>query len=163
MAGELKLNSDGAFNMERKDGGWGFILRDDQGRAICSGAGRGAFLLDAFHAELLVCLAGLQEVAKLGITRIILEVDATMLKDAILTDDYRLTPTGGVITEIKQLIGAEFMSFTVSVCKRVCNSVAHALAVSGCNLPSGCYKTWEGVPQDVEALVTSDLAGSDEY
>jgi hypothetical protein len=107
------------------------------------GEGRSC-LLDAFHAELLVCLAGLQEVAKLGITRIILEVDATMLKDAILTDDYRLTPTGGVITEIKQLIGAEFMSFTVSVCKRVCNSVAHALAVSGCNLPSGCYKTWEG-------------------
>ena len=58
-----------------------------------------------------------------------------------MTDDYRLAPTGGVITEIKQLIGAEFRSCTVSVCKRDGNSVAYALATYGCNLPSGSYNT----------------------
>ena len=58
-----------------------------------------------------------------------------------MTDDYRLAPTGGVITEIKQLIRAEFRSCTVSVCKRDSNRVVHALAAFGCNLLSGCYNT----------------------
>jgi len=31
-----------------------------------------------------------------------------------------------------------------------------------CNLPSGCYNTWEGVPHDFDDLVTSSLARSDE-
>ena len=28
IAGELKVNSDGAFDINRKDGGWGFVIRD---------------------------------------------------------------------------------------------------------------------------------------
>ena len=96
----------------------------------------------------------------MGISHINLEVDAVLVKEAILTDDYRLASSGGVITEIKHLIGPDFMSCTVSVCKRDCNSIAHALAAYGCNLPSGSYNTWEGVPRVVEELVTSDLARS---
>jgi hypothetical protein len=57
MEGELKQNTDGAFDPLRKDGGGGFIIRDDQGHAVCSGAGREEHLLDAFHAELKGCLA----------------------------------------------------------------------------------------------------------
>jgi ribonuclease HI len=95
----------------------GFIIRDDQGRAVALGARHEDFLLDAFHAELLGCLAGVQEAAKLGIQRITLEVDAALIKEALQTNDYRLAPTGGVIAEIKQLMSAKFMSCTVSVCK----------------------------------------------
>jgi hypothetical protein len=124
-----------------------------RGRAVISGARREDYLLDAFHAELLGCLAGLQEVAKLGIPHISLEVDAALVKEAIQTDDYRLAPSGGVITEIKQFLGAEFRSCNVLVCKRECNRVAHAIAAFGCNLPSGCYNIWEGVPRDFEELV----------
>jgi ribonuclease HI len=54
---------------------------------VSSGTEREDFLLDAFQAELLGCLAGLQEVARMGITRINLEVDAALVKEAILTDD----------------------------------------------------------------------------
>jgi hypothetical protein len=36
------------------------------------------------------------------------------------------------------------------------------LATFGCNLPSGCYNIWKGVPRDFEDWVTSDLVGSDE-
>ena len=54
---------------------------------MSSGTGREEYLLDAFQAELLGCLASLQEVVKLGITRITLEVDAALLMDAIQTDD----------------------------------------------------------------------------
>jgi hypothetical protein len=76
----------------------------------------------------------------------------------ILTDDYRLASSSGVIMEIKHLIRADFMSCTVSICKRGCNSAVHALVAYGCNLPNGSYNTWEGVPRVVEELVTSDLA-----
>jgi hypothetical protein len=67
------------------------------------------------------------------------------VKEAIHTDGYRLAPSGYVITEIKQLIGAEFMSCSVSVYKHECNRVAHAIAAFDCNLPSECYNTWEEV------------------
>jgi len=63
----LKLNSDGAFDPVKKDGGWGFVIRDDQGRVIKPGAGRADFLLNALHAELLACYAGLQEAVKMGV------------------------------------------------------------------------------------------------
>ena len=57
---------------------------------VSPGAGRENFLLDAFQAELLGCLSGLQQAVKLGITRITLEVDATLVGEAIETDYYRL-------------------------------------------------------------------------
>jgi hypothetical protein len=63
QTGELKLNSDGAFNSSRKDGGWGFVIKDERGLVLKSGAGREDFLLDPFHAGLLGCLAGLQAAA----------------------------------------------------------------------------------------------------
>jgi hypothetical protein len=86
------------------------------------------------------------------------QVDVALAKEAILTDDYRLASSSGVIMEIKHLIRADFMSCTVSICKRGCNSAVHALVAYGCNLPNGSYNTWEGVPRVVEELVTSDLA-----
>ena len=55
----------------------------DQGRVVSSGAGREDFLLDAFQAELLRCLASLQEATKLGIQCITLEVYAALVQEAI--------------------------------------------------------------------------------
>jgi ribonuclease HI len=68
------MNSDGAFDSSKKEGGWGFAIRDDQGQAVASGAGQEEHLLDAFHAKVLGCLAGLQAAIRLGIMRIIIEV-----------------------------------------------------------------------------------------
>jgi hypothetical protein len=69
---------------------------------------------------------------------------------------------GGIITKVKHLVCSEFYSSSFSVCPRICNSVAHALAAIGCKSPSEHVITWEGVPQDVEVLVPSNLAGTDE-
>ena len=43
--GVLKLNSDGAFDVTRKEGGWGFAIHDDQGSVVVSGAGHEDHLL----------------------------------------------------------------------------------------------------------------------
>jgi len=59
-SGMLKLNSDRAFDGTRKEGGWGFATRGELGKVVVSGGGCEDHLLDAFHAEVLGCLAGLQ-------------------------------------------------------------------------------------------------------
>jgi len=64
------------------------------------------------------CQAGLQAAVRLGITRLSLEVDASLVKDAIKTDDYRLASIGGIVTEIKHIISDELSTCPVSVCKR---------------------------------------------
>jgi ribonuclease HI len=61
-----------------KTGGWGFVIRNDEGQVVKAGAGREDFLQDAFHAELLGVLSGVREAATLGISCLIIETDATI-------------------------------------------------------------------------------------
>lgn len=56
-----------------------------------AGAGREDHLQNAFHAELLGCLAGLRMAASLGILCITLETDASLVKMELEGDDYRLS------------------------------------------------------------------------
>jgi hypothetical protein len=160
--GEFKINSDGAFDPITGSGGWGFIIRDDRGMMIKAGAGREAALLDAFHAELLGCLAGLKAAIHLGLHKIVMEVDASLIKAAVEGDDYRLSAMGGVITELRCILLYDFAEAKFEVCPRICNRVADALAAYGCKNPSDDSVTWESVPHFVEDLVTSDLAESNE-
>ena len=51
----------------------------------------------------------------MGISRINLEVDVAPVKEAILTDDYRLASSGGVITEI----ASHWSRFHVMYCFRL--------------------------------------------
>ena len=98
----------------------------------------------------------------MGVQEIIVETDATLVRDALSGDNYRLSTVGGLVTEMKFLISAELRSCNLSVCKRDCNRVAHALAAAGCKFSSGISNTWDGVPQEFERVVTSDLARVDE-
>jgi hypothetical protein len=67
-----------------------------------------------------------------------------------------------VITELKLLMHEEFNLCNTSLCRRECNNVAHALAAIACKFPNECKTSRDGVPHEVEVLVTSDLARSDE-
>lgn len=69
----------GVFN-SKKTGGWGFIIRDDRGQVVKASAGRQDFLQDPLHVELLGLQAGLKEAANLGIHRLCVEPDATLVK-----------------------------------------------------------------------------------
>ncbi|CAD6246011.1 unnamed protein product [Miscanthus lutarioriparius] len=104
----------------------------------------------------------MQVAARLGITRVCVETDATLVKVALMENSYRLSAVGGIITEMKHLMNSEFVSCKISVCKRDCNKVAQNLAAFGCTFPNGQMNTWDDVPQAIEVLVISDLAGSDD-
>jgi hypothetical protein len=55
-----RINCDGAFRSETSQGGRGFVIRDAAGQVIKAGAGSCPHLLDALHAEMLVCLEGVR-------------------------------------------------------------------------------------------------------
>ena len=98
----------------------------------------------------------------MGVQEIIVETDTMLVRDALSGDNYRLSTVGGLVTEMKFFISTELRSCNLSVCKHDCNRVAHALAAAGCKFSSGISNTWDGVPQEFECVVTSDLAGVDE-
>lgn len=103
QAGILKLNCDAAFNPENKSGGWGFLIRDNDGDVVLNGWGRVNHLLNAAQAETIACLQGVQAAVGAGIGRLILETDSMMVVHAM----ERVTPdrsmAGEVIEELKFL------------------------------------------------------------
>jgi hypothetical protein len=108
-------------------GGWCFIVRDDQGDVVLAGTGNEKILMNAFHAELLGCLAGASAAAQLGLHKVVFEIDPTLLKSALDGEDYLLSSMGGIITELK-LVLSDFVVSSVQVCPITCNRVADALA-----------------------------------
>ena len=107
---------------------------------------------------MLGCLAGVKAAVQLGISKIVLETDASLVKSVVESNEYRFLTLGGVVTELRLLVMSEFVEARVQVCPRLCNKVADALAAFGCNCPSDDQITWGDVPRFVENLVTSDLA-----
>ena len=112
-----------------------------------SGAGVVLHALDAFHTEVLGCLAGdgVKAASDRGMQKVIVETDSMLLKMATGGDNFALAPTGGLVHEIKATAASCFSSFDV-YCPRSCNKVAHALAAKGRMCPSNADMYWEGVP-----------------
>ena len=72
----LKINCVEAYRSVTSTGGWGFVIRDCDGQVIKAWAGKCSHLLDALHAELLACLAGVRAAGELGISKVIIETDS---------------------------------------------------------------------------------------
>jgi hypothetical protein len=69
----LKINSDGSYFPTSGIGGWGYVIRDNQGAFCKAGAGSEAFLQNAFDAELLGRVEGMKMAAQMGMAQVILE------------------------------------------------------------------------------------------
>lgn len=158
--GVLKINSDGAFRASTGTGGWGFVIRDDQGDVVKAGAGHCQHLLDAFHVEMIACLMGIRAAAELGISNVIVETDSSMVKVALETSTFALAATGAIVFEVKSLLRFSFESSLVTFCYRDSNRVTHALAAQGCTYPSGDILSWDSCPSWTMDLVASDIAES---
>lgn len=63
-----KINVDGSMNQEDGHGGWGFVIRDDQGdHPVGSAAGYLSAISDPVAAEATVCLKSLEAAQEWGI------------------------------------------------------------------------------------------------
>jgi len=156
----LKINSDGSFNPKTGAGGWGAVIRNSMGQVVKAGAGHIHHALDAFHTEVIAALEGVKMAKMAGMTNVVLETDAILLKYALVNNSFRQSSVGGLIHEIKAIADACFSSFSCCHCNRGYNQVAHAFADIGCNGPRGTIQYWESPPIGVDVLVASDCAVS---
>ena len=89
---------------------------------------------EAFHAELCACLHAVQRAADLGIQRVILETDASMVVQAVTSPEIDRSSASGLIWELKNLLSSNFAAFDVIHNHRSCNLVDHNLAALGASL-----------------------------
>lgn len=148
----------GLFRSLTKNGGWGYVIRNENGAVIQSGAGRVRFATNPVHMELLACIEGVKAAVALGISSIILETDAQHVVWAIQGDDYRLAVVGGLIHELKDMVSENFASCLVKHVPRDCNRVAHELASVGSRRSASAPLVLPGVPDCIMVVVSGDLA-----
>ncbi|GJN19922.1 hypothetical protein PR202_gb07238 [Eleusine coracana subsp. coracana] len=86
----VRINADGSFNSAYRNGGWGFIIRDQAGDVLGSGAGRTEHCHDALQAEAQGALEALQYEMSLGFAKVELEVDAVNLCEVLTSVKYDL-------------------------------------------------------------------------
>ena len=129
--GQLKINTDGSFIPNTLQGSWGFIL---------AGAGRLIAVSDALTAETAACQNALQVASDYGISRIQLEVDSSVLKQALLSPTMDLASCGMMIMDTRFLLREHFVCSGISSIPRACNSMSHELAkVAMCWDPSDLH------------------------
>jgi hypothetical protein len=107
----LKLNCDASFMPSSLSGSWAFLIRDCDGDVVMAGKGKIDHLLNAFHAELIAYLQGIQTAVDLGIGRLIVETDAKMVVQAITSKSFDDTAVGVLIVEMKALAVDCFINF----------------------------------------------------
>jgi ribonuclease HI len=83
---------------ETLSGWWGFIIRDHLGDVVAAGAGRLAAVPDVLMTEAVACSQALLSATDLGISRIQIEVDSSVLKQAITSSAMDLAACGMLIS-----------------------------------------------------------------
>jgi hypothetical protein len=84
----LEINSDGAFLLNEGKGGWRYVITEARD-VIIAGAGHQKHARDALQMEVYACSKGVQATVAKGMTRVILETDSLILKQALESDSYR--------------------------------------------------------------------------
>ncbi|CAL4921257.1 unnamed protein product [Urochloa decumbens] len=157
-----KINSDGSFDPNNRSGGWGFVIRNTNGEVLYAGAGNITFAGSALQAEAIAAYEGVLQAARLGMSRIILEMDATVLASALKSRSIDRSAIGCLVHRLRDLMHSEFTFCTVSVCNRSCNQVADSLAAHGAYvMTSGSDVFMSQVPDYVMKLVLGDLPAND--
>jgi hypothetical protein len=78
---------------------------------------------------------GIRSASELGISKVIVETNSMLLKMALESNTFSLTPTGGIVFEIKSLMNMYFNVCSFSFYHRECNRVVRAIAPQGCKCP----------------------------
>ena len=118
-------------------------------------------LLSAFQAEMIACLQGLQAAINAGVRHIILETDASMVQQAIVTEQYSNSACAGLVEEVQSLVDSNLLSFQCAFNKsRYCNCAAHEVAVLGLCCVEGKEHITCDVPENILVIVADDLSAN---
>ena len=94
-----KINTDGAFRAVTNQGGWGFVVRNRVGDFLEGGCGNLRRVASSFQAEALAVLHSVVRVSQLGISRIILETDASDLVRGLTSTDLDQSVDGSLLKQ----------------------------------------------------------------
>ena len=122
------------------------------GNMVCAGRGIVEFLPNAFRAEMIGCIQGLQAAINVGITNLILETNARLVQQAINHGDY--------LEELDSLVSSNFNSFVCLAIPRDCNKVAHELAILGCACAEESEPVLSSLPDHVNTLIADEQSAS---
>jgi ribonuclease HI len=99
-----KVNVDASFHAATMRGGWGFVVRGSNGEVLEAGAGNLSRVSGALQAETLAVQRSLERVAQLGMSRIILEIDAATLGTALTSMEMDRSPNGCLFKQIREFL-----------------------------------------------------------
>jgi len=126
-----------------RKGGWGCVVWNNTGDVLDTGAGNINRAGYALHAEALAVLYGLERAEHLGMTRIIVETDASNLCKALTTRLMDGGPEGALFRQIRLAMSRDFVSVSISICPRSCNRLADSMANHGVAVfPDGGHAFW---------------------
>ncbi|TVU37137.1 hypothetical protein EJB05_10434, partial [Eragrostis curvula] len=152
--GWVKVNSDGAFQMNSSTGASGVIVRDERGDTLAVEGRWMEYLADAITAEAMAARNGLSLAVALGYDKVILEVDNSSQAISLRAAVPDLSTISGLCQEIQEL-GSSFVEFEVSLVGREANSAAHCCAkmATASNRVSSCVGY---TPDWLHGVVTKD-------
>ncbi|XP_071680743.1 uncharacterized protein [Lolium perenne] len=157
-AGFLKFNIDGSLKKGNYHGGWGVIVRDEEGHVVSAAAGGADGIRDVFKAELKALEVAIDLASSLGAIRVIFETDAPLLMYAMNNPSVDFSPAAAIIEDLKIQCRTWFSKCSIVSCKREVNGVAHEFAKIGALCTSGTMKVWESdVPADIAVLVIGPI------
>ena len=94
-----------------------------------------------------------------GISRIELETDSALLREALITNSRDLATEGALFRSIRDLLADQFRCDIIRNVPRSCNSVAHEITKVGmCWDPEQSDVWLDLLPEFVNSLVARDLA-----
>ena len=124
-----------------------------------AGAANVSPMRDALMAETMACQFALEAAEMHGISRIELETDSALLREALITNSRDLATEGALFRSIRDLLADQFRCDCVRNIPRSCNSVAHEIARLDMSWDPGQSVVWlDPLPKFVNILVAHDLA-----
>jgi ribonuclease HI len=152
--GSLKLNFDASFIQDTNQGFMGGVIRDHKAGVICAMAEKLTSYADAQEAEAKALLKCLQNCVVQGIHPSEVETDCAAVYTAVNAANQDISKLCFIYREIDNIRKSVF-SFSMSLVKRDCNTVAHELAK--CNRMEGTQGIWNMCfPDQIKPLIGND-------
>jgi hypothetical protein len=102
--GFLKVNFDASFREEIRSGGWGCVIRNEEGKIKGVDMGKTTVVSSILQAEAKACQEAMRFTAEPGMMAIELETDCLNLKNAIQSGEWDQIPKGMIIRELRFFI-----------------------------------------------------------
>lgn len=128
--GFIKINVDGAWSKDSREGGYRVVARDERGKFVAATMGKISGFSSASVVEAAAFWEGIKLGSQLGMEAVIIEGDAQAVVKMINGDVAMNQELEVLVHDIKTL-SRNFQVCSFSFAHRTCNLVAHELARHG--------------------------------